>query len=77
MGGTLQGYLSAYTTFDPLNISSNFLGDVGGVLNPDPATMLKQTLAVTVPPASTIDVVVVAILPATNLGPYTLSCTSQ
>jgi len=77
MGGTVQGYLSAYTSFDPLNISSNFLGDVGGVLNPNPTTMQMQTMAITVPPASTIDIVVVAIVPATGIGSYALNCTSQ
>jgi hypothetical protein len=39
--------------------------------------MQMQTMAITVPPASTIDVVVVAIVPATGIGSYTLSCTSQ
>ena len=66
-------YLVAYTSFDPTNIASGYLGDVGAVLTS------PQTMSITVPANSSIDVVVYAIA-ATNsanpyTGPYTLSCT--
>jgi len=65
----VQRYLTAYSTYDPVNIGNNYLGDVGAVLTS------PQTMGVTVPANSSIDVVVFAIDVAPNgVGSYTLSC---
>jgi hypothetical protein len=65
-------YLTAYSTYDPLNIGNNYLGDVGAVLTS------PQTMGITVPAGSSIDVVVFAIDVAPNgTGSYTLSCTAS
>jgi hypothetical protein len=65
----VQRYLTAYSTYDPLNIGNNYLGDVGAALTS------PQTMSVTVPANSSIDVVVFAIDVAPNgVGSYTLSC---
>ena len=64
-------YLTAYSTYDPLNIGNTYLGDVGAVLTS------PQTMGITVPANSSIDVVVFAIDVAPNgTGSYTLSCTT-
>ena len=65
----VQRYLTAYSTYDPLNIGNNYRGDVGAVLTS------PQTMGITVPAGSSIDVVVFAIDVAPNgVGSYTLSC---
>jgi hypothetical protein len=65
-------YLVAFSTYDPTNLASGYLGDVGPVLTS------PQTMSVTVAAGSTIDVVVYAInIAAGGVGPYTLSCTAQ
>ena len=65
-------YLVAYSAFDPTNIMSGYLGDVGGL------TTSPQTMGVTVAAGASIDVVVYAvqdtILGNPYVGPYTLSC---
>ncbi len=68
-------YAVAYTSFNPADISSGYLGDVGSV------TTSPQTMGITVAAGTSIDVVVYAIQ-ATNsgnpyVGPYTLSCATQ
>ena len=68
-------YLVAYTSFNPADISSGYLGDVGAVFTS------PQTMAIDVAAGGAIDVVVYAIQ-ATNsgnpyTGPYTLSCATQ
>jgi len=65
----VQRYLTAYSAYDPLNIGNNYLGDVGDVVTS------PQTMSITVPAGSSIDVVVFAIPIAPNgAGSYTLSC---
>jgi hypothetical protein len=65
----LQRYLTAYTTYDPINIGDRYLGDVGAVLT------APQTMAITVPAGSSIDVVVFAIdIAPGGVGAYTLGC---
>ena len=65
----LQRYLTAYSTYDPTNIGNSYLGDVGSTLT------APQSMSITVPAASTIDVVVFAIdLAPAGVGAYTLSC---
>jgi hypothetical protein len=67
-GGLLR-YLTAYISYDPANIDVGYLGDVGVVLTS------PQTMGITVPAASSIDVVVFAIdVAPSGVGPYTLSC---
>jgi hypothetical protein len=62
-------YLTAYSTYDPANIANAYLGDVGAVLTS------PQTMSITVPAGSSIDVVVFAIDVAPNgVGAYTLTC---
>lgn len=65
-------YMTAYSTFFPTSIGTDYLGDVGNVL------VAPQTMAITVPAGGTIDVVVfaVAVAPA-GVGAYTLSCTTH
>ena len=64
-------YLTAYSSYDPTNIGGNYLGDVGAVLTS------PQTMGITVPAGSSIDVVVLAIDVAPGgTGSYTLSCTT-
>jgi len=64
-------YLTAYSTYDPVNIGNNYLGDVGAVLTS------PQSMGVTVPAGSAIDVVVFAIDVAPNgAGSYTLNCST-
>jgi hypothetical protein len=65
----LQRYLTAYTTYDPTNIGNGYLGDVGAVLTS------PQTMGITVPAGTSIDVVVFAIdVAPAGVGPYTLTC---
>lgn len=65
----VQRYLTAYSSYDPLNIGNNYLGDVGDILTS------PQTMSITVPAGSSIDVVVFAIDVAPNgVGSYALSC---
>ena len=67
----VQRYLTAYSSYDPINIGNNYLGDVGDVLTS------PQTMGITVPAGSSIDVVVFAIAVAPNgAGSYTLSCST-
>jgi hypothetical protein len=77
-GGSVDGstgidrYLTAYSTYDPANIGINYLGDVGAVLTS------PQTMGITVPAGSSIDVVVFAIDVSPNgTGSYTLSCSAS
>jgi len=68
----VQRYLTAYSTYDPANIGNNYLGDVGAVLTS------PQTMGITVPPGSAIDVVVFAIDVAPNgTGSDSLSCSAS
>jgi hypothetical protein len=70
--GSQQLGATAYSVFDPTNIASGFLGDVGGVLTS------PQTMGITVSPGATIDVVVFAVaLGTAAAGPYTLACSSN
>ena len=64
-------YMTAYTTFYPTSLSTGYAGDVGSQL------VSPQTMAITVPAGSTIDVVVyaIAVAPA-GVGSYALSCTT-
>ena len=65
----IQRYLTAYANYDPTDIGSRYLGDVGDQL------VSPQTMSITVPARSAIDVVVFAIDVAPNgTGSYTLSC---
>jgi hypothetical protein len=73
MNTFIQRYITVYTTYDPTNIRSNYLSDAGSVLNP------PQTMAITVPASSSIDVVVFSINVAGSsggVGVYTLSCST-
>jgi hypothetical protein len=68
----VQRYLTAYSKYDPANIGNNYLGDVGAVVTS------PQTMGITVPPGSAIDVVVFGIDVAPNgTGSYTLSCSAS
>ncbi len=68
----VQRYLTAYSKYDPVNIGNNYLGDVGAVLTS------PQTMGITVPPGSSIDVVVFGIDVAPNgVGSYSLSCAAD
>jgi hypothetical protein len=70
--GSQQLYAAAYSAFDPMNIATGYLGDVGGVL------ISPQTMGITVGPGATIDVVVYAIAMGTAAaGSYTLSYSSD
>jgi hypothetical protein len=69
----VQRYITVYSTYDPTNIRSNYLSDVGNVLNP------PQQMAITVAAASSIDLVVFSVNVAGSsgaVGVYTLSCTT-
>jgi hypothetical protein len=67
-----QLFAVAYASFDRTDITQNYLGDVGDVLNS------PQGMGITVGPASTVDVVVSAIAVGTSpAGSYTLSCSAQ
>jgi hypothetical protein len=67
-----QKYLTAYSTFFPTDISLQYLGDVGAILNS------PQSMGITVPAGETIDVVVYGIdIGAAGVGSYTLSCSTQ
>jgi hypothetical protein len=74
---TYSGYYqelsgAAYSAFDPTDITTGYLGDVGDTLTP------PQTMGITVGPAETIDVVVYAVAMGTDpAGAYTLSCSAQ
>jgi hypothetical protein len=69
--GYEQLYVAVYSVADPTNITTSYLGDVGGVLTS------PQTMGITVDAYETIDVVVYAISTSTAAGSYTLSCTTQ
>jgi hypothetical protein len=65
----VQRYLTAYSTYDPANIGNNYLGDVGATLTS------PQTMSITVPAGSSIDVVVFALdVAPSGVGSYVLSC---
>jgi hypothetical protein len=67
----LQRYMTAYTTYDPANIGDAYVGDVGAALVP------PQTMAFTVEPGASVDVVVFAIdIAPAGVGPYRLTCTT-
>jgi hypothetical protein len=64
-------YAAAYSSFDPTNIATGYLGDVGGVLTS------PQSMGITVGAGATVDMVVYAIaMGTTAAGSYTLSCYS-
>ena len=70
--GFQQLYLAAYSVFDPTNIVTGYLGDVGGVLDS------PQYMGITVGAGAAIDVVVYATAMGTAAaGSYTLSCSTQ
>jgi len=70
--GSQQLYAAAYSSFDPTDITVDYLGDVGAVL------ISPQTMGITVAGHATIDVVVYSTAVGTETaGAYTLSCTSQ
>ena len=70
--GSQQFYAAAYSAFDPTNIATGYLGDVGGVLTS------PQTMGITVGPGATIDVVVYATAMGTSAaGSYALSCSTE
>lgn len=65
-------YAAAYDHFDPNNLASGYLGDVGSVLTS------PQTMGVTVAAGTTVDVVVYAIAPGTSsAGTYKLTCVAR
>ena len=65
-------YAAVYSSFDPIDITTDYLGDVGGALTS------PQTMGITVGASATIDVVVYAIAMGTAAaGPYTLSCSTH
>jgi hypothetical protein len=67
--GGVQRYLTAYSTYDPINIGSGYLGDVGDAITS------PQSMGITVAPRSSIDVVVIAIdVAPSGIGPYSLRC---
>jgi hypothetical protein len=67
-----QLYAAAYSSFDPTNITTGYLGDAGGILGS------PQTMGITVGAGATIDVVVYAIAYGTSpAGSYTLSCSTH
>jgi hypothetical protein len=70
--GSQQLGAAAYSVFDPTNIASGFLGDVGGVLTS------PQTMGMTVGAGATIDMVVFAVAQGTAAaGSYTLACSTN
>ncbi len=70
--GDRQLYAAAYGAFDPTNLATSYLGDVGGTLTP------PQTMGITVDADNTIDVVVYATATGTAAaGSYTLGCSSE
>jgi hypothetical protein len=72
-GTTPQLYMAAYTPpYNPANITTGYLADVGNVLNS------PQTMGLTLTPGMDIDVIVYALgIGNAGVGPYTLSCTAQ
>jgi hypothetical protein len=67
----IQRYMTAYSysTYDPTNIGTGYLGDVGATL------MSPQAMGIEIPAGTGIDVVVFAIDPAPGgTGAYTLNC---
>jgi hypothetical protein len=69
--GSQQLYGAVYSVYDPTNIATGYLGDVGGVLTS------PQTMGITVDAGESIDVVVYAISASTAAGSYTLSCGTE
>jgi len=70
--GSAQLYAVAYSPFDPTDITTGYLGDVGGVL------ASPQTMGITVGAGETIDVVVFAVaLGTAAAGSYTLACSTN
>jgi hypothetical protein len=70
-------YMAAWSTFYPSDLSAGvYLGDVGGP--PNASVSPPQTMAITVPPGSTLDVVVSAVDTAPDgVDTFTLSCTAM
>jgi hypothetical protein len=67
-----QKFMTAYTTYYPVDIANGYLGDVGAVL------VSPQTMAITVPAGGSIDVVVFAVdVAPAGVDTFTLSCTAQ
>ena len=67
-----QLYAVAYTQFNPSDITTGYLGDVGAVLDS------PQRMGISVAAGTTIEVVVYAIaIGSTSAGSYTLSCITQ
>jgi hypothetical protein len=65
-------YAAAYSAFNPINIVTSYLGDVGS------ATASPQTMGISVNAGATVDVVVYAIAMGTaTAGSYTLSCSTE
>ena len=70
--GTQPLYAAVYSAFDPTNIVTGYLGDVGGAL------FSPQTMGIIVGAGATIDVVVYATAMGTSAaGSYTLSCSTE
>ena len=66
-----QLYAAAYSSFDPADIGSGYLGDVGGTLTS------PQTMGINVAAGVSIYVVVSAVAIGTAAaGSYTLSCSA-
>jgi hypothetical protein len=69
---TQELHAAAYSVFDPTDITTGYLGDVGDTLTP------PQAMGITVGPAETIDVVVYAVAIGTApAGAYTLGCSAE
>jgi hypothetical protein len=68
--GTYDKYMTAYNSYDPANIANGYLADVGAMLTS------PQTMGVTVPAQSAIDVVIFGVISGGGTGPYTLACDS-
>jgi hypothetical protein len=67
-----QLYAAAYTHFDPTNLATGYLGDVGDALSS------PQTMGISVAAGATIEVVVYAVANGTAAaGSYTLRCATQ
>jgi hypothetical protein len=70
--GSAQLYAVAYSPFDPTDITTGYLGDVGGVL------ASPQTMGISIDAGATIDVVVLAAAAGTTAaGSYALSCSTE
>lgn len=67
-----QLYATAYSHFNPDDINADYLGDVGAALDS------PQTMGISVPGKTTIELVVYAIAVGTDpAGSYTLTCSTR